>query len=154
MIRSLSIKLTTVACVLALSMTATGKTPRVRPIKAHVHFLATSTCVRGTRGMNEDVYLAEIATQPDSDAKLVRLVDEYLNYRPALLAESLTSKEGTTLRITRDTRCDLPYSRMLLRTAPGDPMAVIPVKLSYKPQLLRTPEPDEILPCYRTARTQ
>jgi hypothetical protein len=51
-----------------------------------------------------------------------------------------------------DAQCDLPYRKVLPRTAPGDPMAILPESLGYQPKLEKTPQPDEVLPCYRTAK--
>jgi hypothetical protein len=129
-----------------------AKSPRPHPFKAHTRFLATSTCMRGTWGLNLDVYLAEIATEKGSEPVLVRLIDEYRNLDPPLSVGALTSVTGTTLRFRRDRQCDMPYAQMQLRTAPGDPMAILHKRLVYQPQLPKTPEPNEMMPCYRTMR--
>lgn len=135
-----------------LSRISAGKSPRLRPFKAHIRFLASSTCIRGTWGLNWDVYLAEIVPYKGSEPLLVRLIDEYPNLYPPLSTDRLTSATGTILRIRRDRQCDMPYAQIQLRTAPGDPMAILHERLGYQPQLQRTPKPNEVLPCYRTAR--
>jgi hypothetical protein len=129
-----------------------AKSPHLRPFKAHTHFLATSTCIRGTWGLNRDVYLAEIMPDKQSEILLVRLIDEYRNLDPPLSVDTLTSATGTTMKIRRDAQCDIPYVQMQLRTAPGDPMAILHERLRYQPQLGRTPAPTDIIPCYRNIR--
>jgi hypothetical protein len=130
---------------------AEAKTPGLRPLKANTRFLAASTNIRRTWGANEDVFLAQIVPYRGSQPILVRLIDEYWNLLPPLSATTLTSATGTTLRLRRDAQCDMPYAKMQLRTAPGDPMAILHERLGYRPQLQKTPEPEELLPCYRTA---
>jgi hypothetical protein len=142
-----------VAIVMAVfSGIAAAKSHPPRPFTAHAHFLATSTCIRGTWGTNLDVYLAEIVLQKGNAPVLVRLVDEYRNLDPPLAKETLTSEMGTTLRVRRDQICDMPYAQMQLRTAPGDPMAILHERLGYQPSLQQTPQPHELLPCYRNVR--
>lgn len=131
---------------------AAARNNRIRPVKAQVHFLATSATIRGTWGNNLDIYLTEIVLRPGSEPVLARLIDETLQSQLPLSVDSLTSTTGTILRIRRDEQCDMPYAEIQLRTAPGDPMAIIHAKLHYQPQLSRTPAPDEVLPCYRTVR--
>lgn len=122
-----------------------------RAFKARTHFLATSTSIRGTWGLNMDVYLAEIVLHKGSEPVLARLVDEYNNLDAPISVVALTSATGATLRVRRDRQCDMPYAQMQLRTAPGDPMAILHERLGYQPQLSQTPQPTELLPCYRTA---
>jgi hypothetical protein len=129
-----------------------ARTSHIRPFKARTHFFATSTSIRGTWGTNQDIYLAEIIPHEGSLPVLIRLIDEYLTFQVPLSVDSITSTTGTTLRIIRDVRCDIQYSQMQLRTAPGDPMAILHERLGYQPQLSRTPAPDEVLYCYRTVR--
>lgn len=124
---------------------------RVRPAKVRVRFLATSTFVRGVGGTNEDIYLAELLGA-DGEPTLIRLIDEYSNLINPLDRASVTSQSGTILPVIRDPNCDLAYGQMILRTAPGDPLAILPERLGYEPQLDNTPKPDAPLPCYRTAR--
>jgi hypothetical protein len=129
-----------------------AKTPQSRPLKVRVHFLATAASLRETWGTNEDTYLAEIAPHGGSIPVLVQLIDEYLTFEPPLSFDSLTSTTGTALRIIRDARCDIPYSQMQLRTAPGDPKALLHERLNYQPRVDERPQADTILPCYRTIR--
>jgi hypothetical protein len=117
-----------------------------------VRFLATRTLIRGTFGQNDDTYLAELTFTHKEGPVLVRLVDSYPNETPPLSRTTLISELGTTLKVRRDTDCDRPYGELILRTAPDDPMAILPEKLGYRPQLQRTPQPNEMLPCYRTVR--
>jgi hypothetical protein len=135
-----------------LPMIAAAKSPHPHTIKANTRFLAASTCIRGTWGQNLDVYLAEIVTQKESEPVLIRLIDEYRNLDPPLSVDALTSTTGTTLRIRRDALCDMPYGAMQLRTAPGDPMAILHERLGFQPQMSWQPESTAILPCYRTVR--
>jgi hypothetical protein len=141
-----------VTVLAVLPGTMRGESHRSRPFTARTRFLAASTCIRGTWGLNLDVYLAEIAPQKGSEPVLVRLIDEYRNLDPPLSVDALTSAEGTTLRVRRDRQCDMPYNRIQLRTAPGDPMAILHEKLGYQPLLSRTPQLNEVLPCYRMVR--
>lgn len=117
-----------------------------------MRFLATCTEVRGTWGLNEDVYLAEIRVKGEVNPVVVRLVDSYPNQSPPLSAEQLKSQAGTVMRLRRDLRCDRPFGAMLLRTAPGDPLAIVPERLGYEPQMERVPDPGAELPCYTTVR--
>jgi hypothetical protein len=120
--------------------------------KARVTFLATSTLIRGTFGPNEDTYLAELSLDKDSEHVLIRLIDAYPNEAPPLSQQDLIAPSGITLRVRRDFECDRPYGQMIIRTAPGDPMAILPVRLEFQPQLERVPSSNARLPCYRIAR--
>jgi hypothetical protein len=107
-----------------------------RAVKANVRFVAASTFLRGTWGLNQDTYLAEMTISSRRDEPfLVRLVDEYPNELPALAHNVVTSPSGTTLRVLRDNECDRPFHQMLIRTAPGDPLAILLEPLSYQPHL-------------------
>jgi hypothetical protein len=130
----------------------TGAQARTRVEKAHVRFLATSTLVRGTYGYNQDVFLVELRFTAHGESLLAQLIDEYPNLSPPLAARDLRSPSGIVFWVRRDAKCDLPYGEVLLRTAPGDPMALLHERLGYQPHLEKTPQPDEILPCCRTAK--
>lgn len=117
-----------------------------------VRFLVTSTLLRGTWGLNEDTYLAQVLFPRQNEAVLVRLVDAYPNEWPPLARQIIASESGALLALRRDVGCDRPFGEILLRTAPGDPMAILPEPLSYEPALERTPAPRTILPCYRVLR--
>jgi hypothetical protein len=132
-------------------MTA-GAWPHQRGQKAKVRFLASGTLVRGTWGLNEDTYLAEMHLRPGNESTLVRLIDDYPNEVPPISAVVLTSELGTILRVRRDSQCDSAYSQMLLRARPGDLTAILPVKLEYQPVLPERIEPNSVLRCYRTIR--
>jgi hypothetical protein len=125
---------------------------RIRALKALVRFLATSTLVRGSWGLNQDIYLAELTTSAAADPQLIRLIDEYNHAASPLSKAALTSPSGTTLLVWRDSQCDLAYRAIVLRTAPGDPLAILPERLGYQPHMDHPPTPDTILPCYRTVR--
>lgn len=142
----------TAIAVIAISVHSADARPRIRVQKTHVRFLAASTFVRGTWGYNQDIFLAELLSLRHGEPLLVRLIEEYPNGFPPLSADALTSPGGTVLRVLRDVQCDLPYASILLRTAPSDPRATLHERLGYSPQLDKTPEPDAILPCYRTVR--
>jgi hypothetical protein len=142
----------TAIAVIAISVHSADARSRIRVQKAHVRFLAASTFVRGTWGYNQDIFLAELLSSRHGEPLLVRLIDEYPNTYPSLSADVLASQTGTALRVKRDSQCDSSYASMLLRTAPNDPRAILHERLGYTPQLAKTPEPDAILPCYRTVR--
>lgn len=120
--------------------------------KARVQFLATSTLIRGTCGRNEDTYLAQLLMPKQNEVILVRLVDAYPNEWPPLAREVLMSDADALLLVRRDTDCDRPYGEMILRTAPGDPLAILPERLGYQPPLGGMPTRETILPCYRVLR--
>ena len=138
--------------IIVASAFSAGARQRPRVEKARLRFLATSTILRGTWGNNEDTYLAELLSSDGKDPVLTRLVDAYPNEAPPLSQAILTSDQGTIVTVRRDAACDLPYDELLLRTAPGDPSAILPERLGYTPQLDHAPEPGAILPCYRTVR--
>lgn len=138
--------------VIVLSVVSARAWPRRHGSNMRVHFVATSTLVRGTWGLNEDTYLAQLLLTKSGQEVLVRLVDAYPNEWPPLSREVLISQSGTMLRVKRDTQCDLPYSRMLLRTAPGDPMSIVLDKFSYQPELNDVPRGDAIVQCFRVVR--
>jgi hypothetical protein len=125
---------------------------RSRDLKVRLRFLATGTIVRGTWAYNQDTYLAELLPSTGGEQVLVRLVDEYFNAAPPISHDALTSNTGSAFLVRRDSQCDLPYADILLRTKPGDPMAILPERLEYKPKLNNVPEPSTIIPCYRTVR--
>jgi hypothetical protein len=121
--------------------------------KALVRFLATSTVIHSAAGgSNEDTYLAELTLAPQGAPLLTRLIDSYPSAASALSKEVLTSANGSELRVVRDMSCDRPYSKIILRTAPGNPMAIMREPLGYQPAMLTIPAPDTVLPCYRLVR--
>ena len=121
--------------------------------KSKVHFLATATLLRGTWGMNQDIYLVELVPKKADFPKLVRIVDEYPEFTRPLSHDVLTDQVGDVLRRVREDSCDIVYAGMHLRTAPGDPMALLHERLGYQLNLQKTPDPDELLSCYRIVRT-
>ncbi len=145
-------RILTVLTLIAVSTHSAEARSRNRVQKAQVRFLATSTILRGTWGSNEDTYLAELHLSAKSEPVIVRLIDEYPNAFPPLSAAVLTSRSETVLRVQRDSQCDLPYGAMLLRTAPGDPMAIVHERIGYQPKMDKRPEPSAVLPCYHTVR--
>lgn len=140
------------AMVIFTFATPGGAWPHKQEQKARVRFLATSTLIRGTWGQNEDTYLAQLDFRRNDEKVLVRLMDAYPNETPPLSMDALKSDAGTVLRVLRDRQCDRPYGEMPLRTAPGDPMAILLEPLRYRPHLDAIPEPSAILLCYRTVR--
>jgi hypothetical protein len=120
--------------------------------KVRVRFLAESTFLRGTWGLNEDTYLAELKFPSNGESFLVRLVDRYPNEFPSISRETLTSENAVVVSVIRDHQCDGVFEDFLSRAAPGDLMAILPMRLSYKPHLTNTPPPGESLPCYRISR--
>jgi len=145
-------RITTLVLFVAVSASMAGAWPHNHGHKVRVRFLATGTLVRGTWGQNEDTYLAELSLSHDTESVLVRLIDAYPNEAPPLSREVLTSQSGTALRVNRDSECDRPFARMLLRTAPGDLMAILPERHGYRPPMERLPASQTILPCYRVSR--
>lgn len=142
-----------VIIIIAALMAATAEAwPHRKAKKAQARFLATSTLIRGTWGENEDTYLAQLVLPRQNEAVLVRLVDTYPNEAPPLSYSTLTSNSGTLLRVKRDRGCDRPFGEILLRAAPGDLIAILPERLSYRPPLEYTPANETIVPCYRTVR--
>ena len=152
MISNALTRIVAICALIALSATTAGAWPHKRGQKARVRFLATSTLVRGTFGQNEDTYLAQVFTARGDESYLIRLVDAYPNEAPPLSVATLTSDSGAHLRIQRDPQCDRSYEEMPLRAAPGDLLALLPEKLTYRPPLDKTLDLPRLLPWYRTAR--
>ncbi len=149
--RRISLAAIAIALVVLFALSCDAR-PRLRVEKGKVRFLATSWVIRGTWGRNEDTYLAELTLPSEQIPSLIRLMDNYSNEFPSLPLSVLTSQIGTVMRVSRDEECDIPFSQMAFRSAPGDPMAILPERLNYQPQLPTTVAPDEKLPCYRTVR--
>jgi hypothetical protein len=122
-------------------------------VGSNVHFLATSTSLRSSIGESQDVYLAEIEL-PHSGGEIIlaRLLDEYPPYRIGIPPQVLGADKSHHIRLRRDRSCDRSYGIMPIRTAPGNPMAILPERLGFQPVLPRDVNPTEILPCYRTVR--
>lgn len=123
-----------------------------RAMKTRVMFLATSWVIRGTWGRNEDQYFAEISATPRDTPSYAYVVDNYQCDTPSLSFDVLTSHSGTTLRLIRDSRCDIPFGQLALRTAPGDLRAILPGRFGYRPAITPLPNPDTMIPCYHIAR--
>jgi hypothetical protein len=139
-----------VVVLLAWYSTLAGAAPRIHPQKARVRFIATSTLYRTTWGMNEDIYLGELTfAKREDEHVLARVINQYSNWEPPIPAAVLKSDAGMPFYLLRDASCDIPYAQMQLRTAPGDPMAVLQERLSYQPRLNHAPAPGDVLPCYR-----
>jgi hypothetical protein len=142
-----------IVAVIVLTTRAADAWPHKNRQKARIHFLATSTLVRGVwGGTNEDTYLAQLTFTPTDSPLVVCLVDSYPGPGSPLPDGLLLSTEGSIIKVRRDRNCDHPYSKMILRTAPGDPMAILPERLGYQPPLDIPPAPEAILPCYRVIR--
>jgi hypothetical protein len=141
-----------VVAVIVISTTTVGAWPHKNEQKARVRFLATSTLLRTWGAPNEDTYLAELTLTTKDDPLMVRLVDSYPNMASPLSKGTLTSAEGHILKVRRDINCDRIYGKMILRTAPGDPMAILPERLGYQLSIDVVPASEMILPCYRLVR--
>jgi len=98
------------------------------------------------------VYLVMIRT-PNGVPLLATLVDEYPSWQTHIPVMELTSAEDVSLRLRRDPGCDRERADIVIRTAPGDAMAVLPQRLGYMPQLPRSVPPGEVIPCYRVLRS-
>jgi hypothetical protein len=149
-----SVKAVGISLLAALQMMspATNAHARHRPQKAKVHFLAAGALLRGSWGFNQDIYLAELIGKKEPGRQLVRIMDEYSPDAPPLSHEVLVDEQGTGLHIRRDESCDIAYGAMHLRAAPGDPMAMLPGRLSYELKFDQSPSADAALPCYRIVR--
>jgi hypothetical protein len=76
-------------------------------LKAHVHFLATSTSVHFGEGRNQDIYLIELAASaPGGQPTIARLIDEYPSDRSALSRSTVVSETSRIFRLVRDADCD------------------------------------------------
>jgi hypothetical protein len=150
----LSVKVMSVGLLVVLQMLspAANALNRHRAQKAKVHFLADGALLRGSWGFNQDIYLAELIGKKEPGRQLVRIVDEYSPDAPPLSHEVLVDEQGTGFRVQRDESCDVAYGTMHMRAAPGDPMAMLPGRLSYEPKLDQIPSVDAALPCYRIVR--
>lgn len=120
--------------------------------KGRVHFVATSTLLRNTWGMNQDTYLAFLRLPKVAEPVLVRLVDEYPALEAPLSHADLTSDLEVRIAVVRDDGCKGAFSQLLLRAAPGDLIALLNEPMQYRPNLEPAPTPDSILPCYRVVR--
>lgn len=147
-----SVQLTTLVLIFFTFANYAKSWPHKHGQKVRIHFMAESTFLRGTWGQNEDTYLAELQFPRSGESFLVRLVDRYPNEFPSISHEALTSENGVVMPVLRDRECDAVFGEFLSRAAPGDLMAILPVRLSYRPLLTRTPLSDENLPCYRVSR--
>ena len=120
-------------------------------LRVDIHFLATSTSVQSSFGESEDVYLVELTMQ-GGEPFPARLIDGYPPYETGFTEGLLTSGSDVTGKVRRDNTCDIAFGEMPLRTAPGNPLAVLPEKLGYTPRLSRPIPSGEVLPCYRIVR--
>lgn len=125
--------------------------PHARIQRLQVHFLATSTSIHGKEAGSEDVYLVEL-TDENGRIGLARLVDQYPDYRLPLSRAAISSSEGQHLQLLRDPACDVALKNLPLRTAPGDPVAVLPERLRFEPNLPPNVAQDAPLPCFRVVR--
>lgn len=152
MLTTRSILRITMVPSLLLSTAVGSAKPHIHVIKTRVRFLATSTSVRSGIGESQDVYLVELPSGIGSEGSmLARLVDYYSSPQAGFSPGHL-SGEGPILRIRRDGSCDTPLADMPLRTAPGDPMAILPERFQYEPPLPQGTNINAVLPCYRTVR--
>ena len=102
---------------------------------------------------SEDVYLAEVEfPRRGGEEVLARVVDDYAAYEGPISSDTLKSAHYAQFRLLRDATCDRVFADMPLRTAPGDPTALLLVPLQFQPELPQSVQPQQILPCYRVAR--
>lgn len=142
-----------IACLPFCSLPAKARGPSSRSPKARVRFVATSTSIHGSYSGSEDVFLAEAQIGKDTTPPiLIKLVDQYPPYRIPISSRILHSATGTWLRLRRDGGCDISFSAMPLRTAPGDPTAILAEPLVFRPQLPLSATADSVLPCFRVVR--
>lgn len=121
-------------------------------IQAQIRFVASSTFVRGTWGLNEDTYLVELRNSRSGSAFLALLIDTYPNEAPPIPYDVVTANKETAIRVRRNTKCDRQFGDIQLRSAPGDRSTLLPEKLIYKLQISIEPARDAIIPCFYTLR--
>ena len=138
-------------CLIGTPLALAGR--HDKPIKAKVRFLADSTIVRSSYGENQDVYLVTLtAGLGDSSAVVARLIDRYPPSGAPISPEVLALEQTTIFRVHRDHQCDIAYRDLVLRTRPGDPFAILPERLGFKPEMSTPIGPGHVLPCYRVVR--
>jgi hypothetical protein len=143
------------ACCLVLLLCACGVAqawPHRKALKARVHFLAAETLIRGTWGTNQDKYLAEFLPAKNNPSGLLQIIDEYPQWDLPVSNKSLIAHEGSFLRLLRDTTCDVSYAELHLRAAPGDRLALLPMHLTYHPDLSSSVNSEDLVPCYHIVR--
>jgi len=145
-------RIATILLIIAMTAGTAEAWPHHHGHRVHVRFLATSTVIRSTWFWNEDTYLAELNFPRSNESVLVRLIDAYPSEAPPLARQVLQSDAGTVMAVKRDVECDRPFGEILLRTTPGDPMAILPERMVYQPQMGHVPGQQTILPCYRVMR--
>lgn len=117
-----------------------------------VRFLAEETLVRGTWGINQDKYLAEFIPSGNCPSGILQIVDEYSEWDFPISFSDLSNKNGIKLRLQRDMSCDVMFSNLNLRAAPGDPEAILAVTMTYKPNNLKDISQNQTVPCYHIVR--
>lgn len=139
------------AILLGGCVSAKAIRPNNRILRARVRFLATSSSIHSSWAGNQDVYLARIEFQGKAEGiSLALLVDEYPSYGIGIPSDVLTSQSTQSFRLRRDRSCDVAYGLLPLRTAPGDPFAILPEPLKFQPRLGQPVDAATVLPCYRT----
>ncbi len=118
--------------------------------KAGVRFVAQSMSFRTTWAYSEDVYLVEIHPSKNGQPYYGKLLDAYQGLGRPLPLQMVTSKSPITMKIARDSSCDVRYGNMLIRSAPGDPVALLPGKFTYESSETKSIPKDTMIPCYRT----
>lgn len=118
--------------------------------KFFVRFVATSTVVHLSWSGNQDIYLVEL--KKESTPFLAKLVDEYPGYGNAIPRSLLVSDGTSRIKVKRDQECDVRYAEMPLRAAPGDRRAIIPVPMTFIPNIYPQVGGDFIVQCFRFVR--
>lgn len=129
-----------------------GKTEKIRPEKVNVTLVARSTASHISWGKSQDVYLAQMTDVATVGAvpSWIKLVDEYPGMVGPLVRGVSNEPKELSLRVVRDTQCDVPLGQIPLRTAPGDSMAIMEMRLGYTPTRSDMPTATDLIPCYRT----
>jgi hypothetical protein len=138
----------------ALTTRATASSSEKKELRVRVHFLATSTSVRGSWFQSQDVFLVGMLRSDTDTPSLARLIDQYPAYRRPLSTNILSGDGSVFLHLRRDPACDIAFAAMPLRAAAGDPMAILPERLDFNPKLPRSINAAEILPCYRILKRE
>ena len=142
-----------IVCLPFCSLPARASGPSTHSSRALVCFVATSTSIHDSYSGSEDVFLAEAQIGRNTTPPiLIKLVDQYPVYRVPISPQILRSTTGTWLHLRRDPECDVSFFEMPLRTAPGDPTAILAEPLVFRPQLPLSTTPDAILSCYHVVR--
>lgn len=119
----------------AIYLSASGAWSQPHEKASWIRLLAASTLVRNTWSQNENTSLALLLSPKESKSKFVRLVEACPNEAPPFFHAVMTFNSRTALRVRCIANCDRPFGEILLRTAPGHPMVILPEQLSFQSRL-------------------